>query len=479
MRKNSILNIFLISCTFSVVTNAYAANYFSLMGGGGEPQGEATIFDSWSNEIKPNVKMKNWNVSAAYNGGHEQSELMLKKDFSKFNKPIPFTRDAYFKTIEQYVEKIKNKTIKKGDQVFIQIASHGQKKINGELTHGIAVSTGGGKSIWEKTEFISMDNLQRLIDIAEANGVKLAIADFSCYSGGLHTLKTKNTCLISSTSTNDYGYSGVNSFPFKFNNKMKTGKNLEEIFLEARHDSFTPEYPMISTEEARLIDQYLYPKLEAFYQEIYNTVPEGFYLPKNGFDLDKDQFTCRIIDDVVGIQNILKVWKEVGIATKGFVSDEDVRVLKFKLSRYNEVLLDAFYQYYNFRKVLDKADVLLKKDFKNYLQKSNITSVDELFFSNYEQKIEEYSKKSKNPALAKIIIGSYKHRIIIREGILKKLTPEERLLVQNMKKDSFAYRMKVFSAGSSIEQEIREHYNRIYTNIASEKKSNPCRDFKL
>lgn len=476
MKKENLIKILI--CFFMSI-NAYGANYFTLMGGGGEPDGEATIFDEWVNEIKPNQKLKNWNITAAYNGGHPQSEGMLKKDFSKSAKPLGFSRENYFKTVEQYIDKIKNGSIKKGDQIFIQFASHGQKKMKGEASHGIALSDTTTKLPWKKPEFVSLDNLQRLVDIAEQNGVKLAIADFSCYSGGIHTLKTTNTCLISSTSEEDYGYGGVNSFPFKFNSKMRPGKNLEELFLEARYDSHTPEYPMISTEEARLIDEYLYPKLTAFYQEIYNTVPENFYLPKNGFDLNKDQFVCRTIEDVVGIQNILKVWKEIGITTKGFVSDEDVRILKFKLNRYSEILLDAFYQYYKFKKILEGADLILKSELSAQVKETKVSSAEELFFSNYEQSILKYTKSSKNTPFSKLMIQNYNKKIQLRENLLKKLTPEERALVQNMKKDSFSYRMKVFSAGSSIEQEVREQYNRIYNNISESKKSNPCRNFEL
>lgn len=476
MKKASLLTILIC---FFMSLSAHGANYFTLMGGGGEPEGEATIFDEWVNEIKPNQKLKNWHISAAYNGGHSQSEGMLKKDFSKNVKPVTFSNENYVKTVEQYIERIKNGSIKKGDQVFIQIASHGQKSMSGEISHGIAINENGGKAPWKKTPFVSLDNLQRLVEIAEQNGVKLAIADFSCYSGGIQKLKTTNTCLISSTSEEDYGYGGINSFPFKFNNKLRSGKNLEELFLEARYDSYTPEYPMISTEEARLIDEHLYPKLTAFYQEIYNTVPEGFYLPRNGFDLNREQFVCRMIDDVVGIQNVLKTWKEIGITTKGFVSDEDARVLNFKLKRYNEILLDAFFQYYKFKKTLDIADIILKTELSSQAAQTKVFSAEELFFSNYEQMIKKYNKNGKPSAFTKLMIQNYNKKIHLRESLLKKLSLNDRTLVENMKKDSFSYRMKVFSAGSSIEQEIREQYNRLYNNISESKKSNPCRDFKL
>lgn len=480
MKKNNLPKIFItLLASLIMSSQAYSANYFSLMGGGGEPEGEATIFDEWVNEIKPTQKLKSWKIRASYNGGHAQSELMLKKDFSKHSKPTPFSRENYNKEIDQYIERIKNGSIKRGDQVFIQIASHGQKQSGGESSHGIALSDMGGKFPWRKTDFASLDNLQKLIDVSERAGVKLAVADFSCYSGGLQGLRTTNTCLISSTSVEDYGYGGVNSFPYKFNNMLKEGKNLEELFLEARHDSHTPEYPMISTDEARLVDKFLYPKLTSFYQEIYNTVPENFYLPRNGFDLDREMFTCRTIDDAIGIQNVLKVWKEVGVVTKGFVSDEDVRILNFKLSRYNEILMDAFYHYYNFKKILEKADSILKKDLKNQMNQAKVVSVDELFFSNYEQMITRYSKNSKNQTLTRILIREYNKKINLRDALLKKLSPQERATVYNMKKDSFSYRMKVFSAGSSIEQEIREQYNRIYSEISESKKSNPCREFKL
>ncbi|MBV2169670.1 MAG: hypothetical protein KUL82_13280, partial [Bdellovibrio sp.] len=94
-----------------------------------------------------------------------------------------------------------------------------------------------------------LNELKELRDLAEKNGVQLAILDFSCHSGSSLALATDKTCVVSGASHN-LGYVNAGQYIGK---SLKSGTNLEEAFLSARmkKGALSPGTPQISTEAGK------------------------------------------------------------------------------------------------------------------------------------------------------------------------------------------------------------------------------------
>jgi hypothetical protein len=255
----SILHLF-----FSLsLHSAESKNHLIVLGGGGEPKKESTLFDYSISLLGDFYQENNWkSTMVTFNGGHKTTEEILKK-FKSPNKP--FTEESFLKVIEQYSQKIKNGEISTGEQIIIFIAAHGSEKNKNELTHSIATT---GKKIEDYdhlsgSSLVGLDQLRKLTELANHKKIKTAIIDLSCHSGNTLALANKRTCVISSTGPNHYGYSSLNDWLFvnRFSFKMRKGRNLEDIFLEARNRSTDASYPMISTPENQAILKLAYHKL--------------------------------------------------------------------------------------------------------------------------------------------------------------------------------------------------------------------------
>src|SRR5690606_31490044 len=83
---------------------------------------------------------------------------------------------------------------------------------------------------------VNLDRLENLARMAQEKNIKLAILDFSCHSGASLSLANSSTCVIAATGPHSFAYGGASSATFSnaFVNRMAPGKNLEEIYLEAR-----------------------------------------------------------------------------------------------------------------------------------------------------------------------------------------------------------------------------------------------------
>lgn len=217
---STIVFIIIFCSSFSVFSQV---NHLVLMGGGGEPNGPTTIFDKGLKNLSKftNEEKLNWIPDIAFNGGHPETEKILRSLVDKnIYSPIKsFTPDTYEEKISRYEKKILDGDVKSGDKILLMIDTHGSPSSEDE-THKI--STIGYNTV-------SIDRLQRLINLAEEKGVKLAIVDASCYSGNTLNLKSKKTCIMSAASAESIGSTSWNE---KFSENLKKGRNLEEIFLK-------------------------------------------------------------------------------------------------------------------------------------------------------------------------------------------------------------------------------------------------------
>jgi hypothetical protein len=263
-----------IPLLFFATTLLAQSNHILIMGAGGEPPGSArTIFDQ-DVELLGRYLEKNtqWKPRVTFNGGHIVTELILETGVGKLaGGNLPFTPTSYESMISDYEMKIASGTIRPGEQLMIYVSTHGAQSEGQDKTHKIATTGGIASNLTSLAgaQLVSMDRLENLAKLASSRGVKLAIVDFSCHSG--HTLKISdpNTCVISSTGTEHFGYSG---FGGSFISNMRRGRNLEEVYLETFRAKRDRSFPMISTSVGRELHQEIY-RLMTPYLYTYNQIP--------------------------------------------------------------------------------------------------------------------------------------------------------------------------------------------------------------
>ncbi len=230
-----------------------------MMGGGGEPNGKTTIFDKNLQKFATAKDRIVANVQMSFNGGHETTTSIID---DKIKVPhTSFTKENYNKLIESSLLKITSGAIPKGGQLMVIIETHGGAKEPPHDTHSIALS---GIELKDMTSVSgegsdSIDKLKALAKAAEDKGVKLAIVDMSCHSGNSLSLANKNTCVVSSSGPNHFGYAGDNTFSNSFYDQMIPGQSLEDAFLKARSLSSDKGFPMISSPVGLKMNEKLYP----------------------------------------------------------------------------------------------------------------------------------------------------------------------------------------------------------------------------
>lgn len=231
---------------------ALAENHLLVFGGGGEPAGNKTIFDTGMVSLGKNLKKANWKYEVSFNGGHKETESILRKNYSAAIKtPTDFTDTNYDQLIKNYKERILSGSIKSGDQLMIIINTHGAAKDNNGETHKISAKGGEATDLnnLSGSKLVSLDPLGEIVKLANEKGIKLGIVDLSCHSGNTLALKkdSPNLCIVTATGPNHYGFAGPTAFTDKFLSNLTSGTNLEEAFLKARLDSNDASFPMITT----------------------------------------------------------------------------------------------------------------------------------------------------------------------------------------------------------------------------------------
>ncbi|HXH74702.1 MAG TPA: hypothetical protein VNJ08_07035 [Bacteriovoracaceae bacterium] len=250
---------------FTSLEAGAVTKHMAILGGGGEPLADTTIFD---NDFKVIGAFKRDNpeykTTLSFNGGHKATEKIALNNFSSFDKSNHFTAKAFEETIKSYEDQISSGAIKADDQLLIHLNTHGSSRSN--ETHNIATAEGAIRNYDTLgSSTVSMDRLKNLTKLAEKKGVKLAIIDLSCHSGASLPLANSKTCVITSTGPNHYAYGGSdNTFSARFNKKLAKGKSLDEVFLEARAEYTDMSFPMISSPEGQDVQSRLYDRLTPY-----------------------------------------------------------------------------------------------------------------------------------------------------------------------------------------------------------------------
>lgn len=173
--------------------------------------------------------------------------------------------DVLQKAIHRHL--ISNKIVK-GDQVLIQVLSHGVEKSPGESSHRVLIGD----------HYVSLDLLKPILKELTQAGVRVGIIDGSCYSGATMTLKSENVCVVSAQvasreAAEDSRKNGTFVDFFWSDLKMRDPKikvSLESAFLGTRvqRNSLKTTYawrfdrPQISTSEANVILEPLFDTLD-------------------------------------------------------------------------------------------------------------------------------------------------------------------------------------------------------------------------
>lgn len=261
---------FVLSLTSATVS--WSADHLIFIGAGGEKPGEKTIFDDSIKNVGNYIqRLPNLRVDVALNGGydgahretHSKTRAIINEAFAKADTKSDFQASDYDRLIKSYIDKINNNQMVQGDQLMIYIDSHGAKKSDSSTTHKISTSLGSPSNLdnLKGAELVNLDDLKILKNLAKDKQIKMAIIDMSCHSGNTLSLADDNTCVISSTGPNHYGY---DLFSNNFSEKMKIGKSLEEVFLETRAKDKTSALPMISTAAGLFVNSLVYDKITPY-----------------------------------------------------------------------------------------------------------------------------------------------------------------------------------------------------------------------
>lgn len=131
------------------------------------------------------------------------------------------------------------KKAQKGDQVFLNLLTHGSREEIDGRQHSFKLADGD----------LSLSEIKKLVQTLEGKGATIALLDQSCYSGATMDLATDNICVMGVSSRNDEGYVYSNDEVWK---TATSGMSLEDVYLKARkNDLSSHAFPFISTAQGR------------------------------------------------------------------------------------------------------------------------------------------------------------------------------------------------------------------------------------
>lgn len=464
---------------------AFSANHLLVLGGGGEPRGDKTIFDRSLEKVGSfKTKAGNYKSKISFNGGHAQTESIISKNFTPQEIVGPsFDRQSMVSSLQDYIRQIKNGEIKSGDQLLIYIDSHGAEKAGTEETHRIAEGNSPIPSVLFLGKTVTLDELKPLTQLAKEKGIKLGILDFSCFSGETLALRNENTCVISATGSKHFSYSGHEEFfNSKFLSAMEPGKSLEEIYLSVRGDNQDLGFPMISSPVGLDVQRELYNVLTPYFY-YFDTIADQLqpHLEKTATEAD----VCKDEDEFELIKKIIdKAQAEAGFNQysanylRGYLAEYKnyQKELKQKLSHNNPALLAKEEEFClspiparQIRRGRNKNcttytwEMLLNIDFDdmiNYFQ-SQLDSGKTDAYRDYKTEIELINKAKNKTAEIKAKYPDLK-------------TVSEIYKEYDRKED------RTYSLAANIAIQTHKLYTALYTKKSeTDQRPNPCKDFKL
>lgn len=463
------------------------------MGGGGEPSGETTIFDGNAKAMSRFIdKSSNWETSVSFNGGHSETEEIIKNKIPKAKNLGDFTEENYYSMVKEMIRKIESGELQAGDQLMVNIDTHGEKiSKGGETTHHIRFTTATSKNSknWRSLGTLgSLDSMKKLVELAGDKGVKLAIIDASCFSGNLLNIKNDKVCLISTTGTDQYGYSGTNSilsarstFSGKLISNYKKGTNLEDAFLRARESSNLPDFPMISTPEGRAVNDLIYKMISPYLTYSY----ENLHDFKEMYATNSSEFenqVCQFNQNQKQLMDLLNQYEKLSS-----VSEE---MNKKEFSKLRTALEDYRNYQLNYEKTLragfevsaEIKEIILKVHPQQEKMLSTYKVVDFLQndfdypISQYQEFADRTVKESKDYWTQMLI--NAKEEKAVADVIKASLSESSRQKLKAMD-EAYGKLGATRDLAARVGTEARKLYMALYKQEMKKTANNPCRDFVL
>lgn len=489
--KHAMIKILGTLLILSVTAPSFAQNnHFVMMGGGGEPKRDYTIFDNEVERVGNFISTTpTWNTKITFNGGHQKTENIIAEKFGRKGvSNTPFTPDSYQKMIKEYAAKIRRGEIKSGDQLMILINTHGGQKTDAHKTHSLA-TTDGVVTDYDKLNkgTVSMDALEEITKLASEKNIKLALIDFSCHSGNTMALQNPNTCVITSTGPDHYGWGGNNvTFTSIFAGNMKKGKSLEDVYLESRKSFKDNSFPMISS-----------PVGLELHQEMYKSITPFLY----HWDDSHDKLSPFLEKEVLsenpyciggeGVELLKKLSEEAerfsDLSLRSIVGDKNLQAFNQSVVAYHAHLKNLHGKLSSLG-----LDILKKKEqfctefqlTKNTKSKECVTyPYENLFSINFENIIEyfeEQVQKSKGDERKRYqaIIQNTKNGNKRKAELIAKYP--ELSNYKNFYKNQPNLEKETYKLAFDVSKESQKLYYALYKQRAlREKKPNPCKDFVL
>lgn len=487
-------SLLLLTCLSPVL--GYSADVKKLhyyMGGGGEPTGNTTIFDGDLKLMSGFLnKSKDWDTTVSFNGGHTKTEEIIKDKMPNAKNVGDFTEKSYNSMIDEMIQKIESGELKSGDQLMININTHGAKRSK-EATHQIALSrsTATNLTTLQGASTVSLDRMETLAKLAGDKGVKLAIIDSSCFSGNLLNINNDKVCLISATGTDQYGYAGtVDAFFFSlkftfsgnFVGKFKKGVNLEDAFLQARESSYTPDFPMISTPEGRLVNDLIYKMISPYlsYNDKQSSDFSNLY-PRSGARFEES--VCQYTQNHNQLLNLLKQHESLVNVSDEFNRNEfsnlrsaleDYRNYQLK---YESTLRATF-------EVEQEILNLIKEKFPAQEKALSRYNALDLLHVDFDKQIKFYEELLQKAVgdYSKKIWSSTLNDLKAQQGVVSSIKAS---LSESSKAKLKAHEEAYGKTGATknlanrVSTEAKKVYLSLYKQQIQKTQTNPCRDFVL
>jgi hypothetical protein len=496
MKNIKYLIFFIVSFESFLVSYAEEPKkYLYYMGGGGEPKGESTNFDGNLKSIGKFSKSEDWQTTFAFNGGHKKTEEILSSQVTGRVIPGGFIEKNYNELVDEMILKIKSGQIKRGDQLMISIDTHGAKQGKDDKSHRVAFAYETAKELTNLTgaRTAKLDNLEELAKLAGDNGVKLAILDLSCFSGNTQKIKNKNVCVISASGPDQYSYGDVVDFlffkwnpPITFGGKLissfKKGKNLEELFLNAREIGNVADYPMISSPEGQFIDEKLYPLLNRYLNYNEDSTLNYHQSYERGDEKKFNLQICQIENQFDSLNELLLQLNNMVKIGDGALDNEFLN-LKNALSGYRSYQMDyekSLRVTFDINREL--TDVLKKdfpndeKDWKSYTP-LKLLSIDFDYNLKFYEKLRNEEKNENSRKIWQKTLDSLERQKIIAKELESKINPEMRKRI-DAQSEVFTKSNVTKEMATKVAVEAKKVYNKIY-RAQQKTENNPCREFVL
>ncbi|WP_373998636.1 hypothetical protein [Bdellovibrio bacteriovorus] len=442
--KKIALGIFVTAVSFS----AWAKKEIVFFGGGGEPDGQTTIFDATYGNFAPFREGSGWKARSYFDGGHHISEALAEDMFKGANKPM--TAENMKAEVASLKKRIQSGDLKSGDQLLITVATHGAKQKDGQRTHSVATTD---------NEF-NMDELKQLRDLAEAKGVQLGIVDMSCHSGPVTSLGSDKTCVVS------MGGEGVawNVSGDKFGQLLTKGNSLESAFLASRKDpkALVLGAPQISTDagkKAFSATKFLTNSLMAADQLAEIPLSKMSCYGTNSIPYLRLVSDLKEVDKAAGFQSYYK-YARVQMGLDKSKNQPVIDKLKAALDDYNSAR-DKIVRAHEQAEKLNKSECINVADTK-------MCGTKEQFIAGVTALTEK--KKLKG--------------LTVREqtelSMYQKYVNTDAFKTWQSLRSNFRNDKTLHDKAMNVARAEREVYDELYKVYSSEnKKPNPCRDFKL